>query len=74
MVGVILLVLISIPIYSRQQLILEEHRLLYKVKNKLTGEIFFVFSAKNEESGRTEFLIYNNNQWQWVLSDTYIPC
>jgi hypothetical protein len=74
MVGVILLVLISISIFSRQSVVLEEHRMLFKVKNKLTGEIFFVYSAKNEENGRTEFLIYNNNQWQWVLSDTYIPC
>lgn len=74
MVGVIILVLISISIYSRQSFILEEHKLLFKVKNKLTGETFFVYSAKNEESGRTEFLIYNNNQWQWVLSDIYIPC
>ncbi len=72
MIGVILLVLISISIREKQKFILEQNK-LFKVKNKLTGETFVVDSAKKEDSERTEFLIYTDNQWQWVLSDMYIP-
>lgn len=73
MVGVIILVLISMSINEKQKLILEQDKLLFKVKNKLSGKAFVVYSIKSEDNELTEFLIYENNQWQWVLSDMYIP-
>lgn len=73
MVGVIILVLVSISINEKLKLPLEQNKRSFKVKNKLSGETFVVYSIKNEDSNRTEFLIYDNNQWQWVLSDMYIP-
>lgn len=73
MVGVIILVLVSVSINEKQKLILEQGRGLFKVKNKLSGKAFVVYSIKSEDSERTDFLIYDNNQWQWVLSDKYIP-
>lgn len=75
MIGVIILVFVSISINQKQKLILEDNKFLFKVINKLNGKIFNVYSIKNEDSARTEFLIYDNDQdkWLWVLSDIYIP-
>lgn len=73
MIGVIIIVLVSISINAKQKIMMEQNKMLFKVKHKLNGKTYVVYSIKNVESERTEFLIYDNDQWQWVLSDIYIP-
>ncbi|MCT8137765.1 hypothetical protein H1D32_08345 [Anaerobacillus sp. CMMVII] len=71
LLGVIVLAIAYFSINEKLSLIKEQAK--FKVKNKLDGKTYIVYSVKNENSERTEFLIYDDGQWQWVLSDIYIP-
>ncbi|UCZ55081.1 hypothetical protein LGQ02_10290 [Bacillus shivajii] len=73
MIGVIILVFVSISINARQKGLIEQNKMLFKVQNKFSGKTFNVYSIKKVDSDRTEFLIYENNEWKWVLNDIYLP-
>ncbi|OIJ20736.1 hypothetical protein BKP45_08015 [Anaerobacillus alkalidiazotrophicus] len=73
MIGVVIIVLVCFSIKEKLCLINEQNKAFFKVKNKVNGKVYTVYSVKNESNEGTKFLIFDNNKWQWVLSDIYIP-
>ena len=45
---------------------------MFDVQNKTTKENTKVFSVEKIGSA-SWFLVYENGEWKWVLSDNYIP-
>lgn len=47
--------------------------MLFKVIEKGTKRVVFVFDVRNDASGYPQFLVYKDREWKYRSAKNYVP-